>query len=238
MKYLLLLALITLVSTPRDIVYGTLDYIEVEDLKYHKTAIDWYAKAKSVAVIVPSEYLIQVSENEFRLDKFTLQDEIETIALVHPFKEQICVGVGTAFLVAPNQVLTAGHLVKDLRKSVILFDYVWDSSNGKLGKERYRRDEVFHLKKIIARRNSRKGDFALIEMDKLINDRDFLELADFNERKGSAVKMISCPDGTPLKLTNYGVIWDKLPSDLGLLNEGYFIHNLDNSGGSSGAPIF
>ncbi|MEL7220600.1 MAG: trypsin-like peptidase domain-containing protein, partial [Bacteroidota bacterium] len=60
----------------------------------------------------------------------------------------------------------------------------------------------------------------------------------FDDQERSAIKMISCPDGTPLKLTQAGIVWNKLPRELGLSDKGYFIHNLDNSGGSSGAPIF
>jgi hypothetical protein len=54
------------------------------------------------------------------------------------------------------------------------------------------------------------------------------------------VKMISAPDGIPLKLTDSGRVLGKRPSQRGpdLNLSGFFFHTLDNSYGSSGAPIF
>jgi len=234
---ILLLLIFTLINNPK-IIYGDLDYIEIEELENKSNTIDWYNKSKSVAVIIPRKQLIQISKDEFRINTITLKEEIENINTQHQFKDQISVGIGTGFLVAPNKLLTAGHLVRDIKKSVLVFDYQWDSSNGKLWKEIYAKEEIYHLKKVLSKCNSKKGDYALIEIDKAIENRTFLKIADFKEKERLEVKMISCPDGTPLKLTNKGQIWKKNPRIEGLSNKGYFFHNLDNSGGSSGAPIF
>lgn len=221
-----------------DIIYGELDYIEIEELENKPSDIDWYHISKSVAVIIPKSQISQISENEFKIHQMTLNDEIEQLDTRHQFKNQISVGIGTGFLVSSDKILTAGHLAKDIKQSIIVFDYQWDSRNERLRKEIYHKEEIYHVEKIISKCNSKRGDYALIELDKSIKNRSFLVIGDFEEKKGIEIKMISCPDGTPLKLTNKGQIWKKAPREEGLSNEGFFLHNLDNSGGSSGAPIF
>ena len=235
MKLILILGISLLINVGA-IIYGEDNFIEIEDVKV--TDIDWVKISKSVGVIVPKKMLIKISANSYKIDNFKLNDEIENLTKEHRFQDQPAIGIGTIFLVSENQMVTAGHLVKDLRNSVILFDYEWSNKGKKIQKEVYNSDEIYELKKVVKRCNSRRGDYALIEINSFISDRKPLKLKKLNPTVGESLKMISTPDGTPLKLTSKGVIWEKDPKLEGLTRSGYFIHNLDNSGGSSGAPIF
>ncbi|MEM1219147.1 MAG: serine protease [Bacteroidota bacterium] len=238
MIYSLLLCLSLLFLPEKgEIVYGSIDYLEVLELKDASSPIDWYEKSRAVGVIIPMNEMIQSSEGTYQIRDFRLREEIEQLNPNHPFTNQVCVGIGTVFLVDSTRIMTAGHLVKDLRKSVIVFDYEWDCKSSSLLKKTYQQNEVFRLKKVVKRKNSRKGDYALIELDKVVTDRPFLTLEPYTSNVES-LKTISSPDGTPLKLTNQGFVWKKDPRIEKLSSEGFFLHNLDNSGGSSGAPIF
>lgn len=219
------------------IVYGEINYLEVCALKESSSPIDWYEKSRAVGVIIPMNEMIQSSGDIYQIRDFRLREEIEQLNPNHPFANQVCVGIGTVFLVDSTRIMTAGHLVKDLRKSVIVFDYEWDCKRSSLLKKTYRQNEVFRLKRVVKRKNSKKGDYALIELDKVVTGRPFLTLESYTSNIDS-LKMISSPDGTPLKLTNQGIVWTKYPAIEKLSNESFFLHNLDNSGGSSGAPIF
>lgn len=85
------------------------------------------------------------------------------------------------------------------------------------------------MDKVILKCDTKKGDYTLFEINKAINDRHPLNLLVSTANRRKDVKMISSPNGTPLKLTSKGEIWEKDPESEGLSNKGYFFHNLDNS---------
>lgn len=219
-----------------EIIYGSDDFIEVGDIEADN--IDWYGLSKSVAVIIPKQRLIKIDENHFKLDNYTLDNENERLSRNHRLKQQPSIAIGTAFLVSENKMITAGHAAKELKDCVLVFDYQWDSQSNKLSKEIYKKSELLTIDKILLKRNSRNGDYTLFKINNRVKARKALNLSTNQTISGKDLKMISSPDGTPLKLTSKGKVWSKKPRIEGLSDKGYFIHNLDNSGGSSGAPIF
>ncbi|WP_338410085.1 serine protease [uncultured Flavobacterium sp.] len=221
------------------VIYGDFDAIEIEDIEVDQ--IDWQAKAKSVAVYLSEEDLEPVGNGYYRLNiAYTLQKEYPKLKK-HPFLEQPAFGISTAFLVADDKLMTVGHADKNrLLKVVYIFDYEWDVKNKKLKKEIYHESEIYRCTKILtSKNNKRKGDYAVLLMDKKIKGKTPLKVRNINRKSliGKDIVTIGSPDGVPLKFTKKGVVWEKLPYD-GLSENKFFIHNLDVSVGSSGSPIF
>ncbi|MEO1713886.1 MAG: hypothetical protein AAFU60_11200 [Bacteroidota bacterium] len=115
MSYYLLLSLLLSILTQREeIVYGEIDYLEVLAVQGSPGSIDWYERSKAVGVIIPKDHLLPLSDGNYQIKDFRLREEIEQLDPNHPFFDQICVGIGTVFLVDSNRIMTAGHLVKVL----------------------------------------------------------------------------------------------------------------------------
>ena len=241
---LLLLSLVSLSNLPESwIFYGEDDYVEIDQIaKLPSTKVDWLTIAKSVAIVIndPGKEGLDLSNAQ------TMRQRYEDPSLDPNYKygDQVRVARLTAFLVGPDKIMTAGHAgYKNLEGSAFLFDFEWDSTNKRLRKAHYLESEIYHCKEVLLYRHDESGDFAICRLDKPVLGRQPLELEVV--KNASAIdlkdaKMISAPDGLPLKLTNNGQTFGARRSerapDLALTS--FFFHSLDNSGGSSGAPIF
>lgn len=232
------LILIILSFSTGEIIYGDFDFVEIDEI--NNTDIDWKSIAKSVAIFTSKSNLLEIGNGYYKLKDYTLRDELPKLKN-HPFIEQPAVGFSTAFLVAKDKLMTAGHTgKKDLKEVIYLFDYEWDSQKKKLKKEVYHESEIYRCKKILTLKNSkRKGDFAVLQIDKETTGRIPLVIKNIKRDKiiGKSLVMIGSPDGVPLKFTKRGAVWKKKPYDR-MSKKKYFLHNLDVSAGSSGAPIF
>lgn len=242
-RLLLLPALILLSPLSANaIFYGDDDYVEIDQIEKRDSKVDWSTLAKSVAVMIPDP-----GPGEFDLSELRpMRDRFRRPPLEADYKygEQPSLARLTVFLVAPDKIMTAGHAgARQLQRSAFLFDYAWDSANKRLRKTRYEPSEIYRCKKVLLHRNDGQGDYAICQLDKPVTDRKPLTIEfvkDATDIDMKRAKMISSPDGTPLKLTNNGEIHGKRPTDRSpdLKPASFFFHSLDNSGGSSGAPIF
>ena len=224
------------------IFYGEDNYVEIDQIPKGSSNVDWGTLAKSVAIVIPDpgpgEYdLSELKAMRKRFRKPPLNPD-------YKYGHQPSLAKLTAFLVGPDKIMTAGHAgVRQLERSAFLFDFTWDSTNKRLRKQRYEASEIYRCKKIVLHRNDTLGDYAICQLDRPVTGRQPLTLEavkDAATLDRKQAKMISAPDGTPLKLTDRGEIRGKRPSknspDKNMTS--FFFHTLDNSGGSSGAPIF
>jgi len=238
-KLILLLSIFLFLSfSIEEIIYGNFDFVEIENIV--EDEINWQAKAKAVAIFTSEKNLVETKKGYYKLKDYRLKDELPKLK-EHPFLEQPAIGFSTAFLISDDKLMTVGHAgKKDLLEVIYLFDYEWDSKNKKLKKEIYHESEIYRCKKILMIEDHRKrGDFAILQMDKSIKGRTPLKIANVEKEKivNKPLVMIGSPDGVPLKFTKKGTAWKKRPYDR-MSEEKYFLHNLDVSAGSSGAPIF
>jgi len=219
--------------------YKGLEKFNLEDLEN---------KAKSVACMTFKEFLTkngpyyQFSKNVQSLSSRLSEIYGTPFGEDELFKDEPILGQATAFLVAPDLVLTTAHVValcrslleqeSELKKFRFVFGFkMEDKSNCK---NVFEKSDVYKLKKVVAYCYDRKSkrDWALIRLTKEVVGRTPLPL-DFNEVSEEAdVYIMGHPSGLPLKLS-YGaqVINSKSPN--------YFEVKMDSAPkGSSGSPVF
>jgi V8-like Glu-specific endopeptidase len=158
----------------------------------------------------------------------------------------------TAFLVAPDLLITAGHCAVNWRKVqneftpqceafAWLFDYQTDE-NGNVQTTSVSPTKLVHCKKVIyanqdvafdkaTQHNTYHEDIALIQIDRAVTDREPLKLAQVEATIGDHLSAIGYPLGLPAKSVKNGNVFDVSDPD-------YIRTDLDVSGGNSGSPVF
>lgn len=224
------------------IFYGEDDYVEIAQIPEAKGGVDWQKLARSVGIMIgdPGTKGLDLSKTRAMRDRF----QKAPLDPAYKYGQQPRLGKVTVFLIGPDVIMTAGHAGRrQLQRSAFIFDFTWDEKGKGLHKTKYSASEIYRCKKVLLFRHGKEGDYAICRLDRPVLDREALKLevlpnaAAVDEREA---KMISAPDGGPLKLTNAGRLLGKRPSTHAptLDLKRYFFHDLDNSYGSSGAPIF
>ncbi len=147
----------------------------------------------------------------------------------------------TGFLVSEDLLVTAGHCgvnIGEVRNSsdnyceayTWLFDYTAATNSKRVSKK-----NIYTCKEIIyAVQQEEDGfthDFALIRLDRKVEGRKPLKLANQKLKKNDDVYMIGHPMGLPMKYTPNAHVFDDN------VGRSYFT-NLDAFGGNSGSPVF
>lgn len=225
------------------LIYGHDDRYEVDDYSDH----DFILKSQSVAMRVSNRKLSEDREdsNFLNFPKRKLQKTIPQICSTERFVEQVSVGDCSAFLIAPNKLVTAGHCMMDqsaCSSNKWVFDY-------KLGTTHFNKKDVYSCKNIISQRyvyNEKEvSDYAVIELDRNVLDRNPLEFRINGTVKiNTPLLVIGHPMGLPMKITDGGSVSKMNDKELvsrfhsWLLKKNYFTANLDTYAGNSGSPVF
>lgn len=224
------------------IFYGEDDYLEIDQIPKVESGVDWRKLSRSVGVMIddPGAEGLDLSRAKAIRERF----RNPPLDPDYKYGEQPRLGKVTVFLIDRDKIMTAGHAGnRKLQKAAFIFDFTWNSKEKRLHKSHYKASEIYRCKKVLSFRRDKMGDYAICQLDRPVTDRKPLELEVFKNAGavgGKKAKMISAPDGGPLKWTSDGQLLDQRPSKHApTLNLGhYFFHTLDNSYGSSGAPIF
>lgn len=152
------------------------------------------------------------------------------------FLDRPLVSSCTAFLVAPDLIMTAGHCIKDkyeCKKQTWVLDY--DDNAGFIapnGSAFFNQEKSFQCAELVSWSNNGKLDYALIRLDRAVNDRDPLTL----RRNGKidskeSLMIIGHPLGLPKTVSDFIFIREN--------NLTYtFKTNADTFSGNSGSPVF
>lgn len=141
----------------------------------------------------------------------------------------------TAFLVAPDLILTAGHCVKDkyeCQKNYWVLDY--DNESGFVSPSSsvmFKKDKVYSCTQILSWSENTKLDYALIKINKKIVDRAPLALRRVGKiSDDDSLLIIGHPMGLPKIFANgAGVRSNNLTYT--------FLSNTDSFSGNSGSPV-
>lgn len=141
----------------------------------------------------------------------------------------------SAFLVAPDLILTAGHCVKDkyeCQKNVWVLDY--DNEAGFLSPSSsvmFKKDKVYACSQILSWSENSKLDYALIKLNKKVIDRSPLGLRRVGKiSDDDSLLIIGHPLGLPKIFANgAGVRSNNLSYT--------FLSNTDSFSGNSGSPV-
>lgn len=141
----------------------------------------------------------------------------------------------SAFLVAPDLILTAGHCVKDkyeCQKNYWVLDF--NNASGFVGPSGnviFSKKNVFSCSQILSSSESTKLDYALIKLNKVVSDRTALQIRRNGKLDDSdSLFIIGHPIGLPKILADEAKIRNNSLTYT-------FLTDADSFSGNSGSPV-
>lgn len=147
-----------------------------------------------------------------------------------PFREQLSASLCTGALISPQHILTAGHCANSSQlceNTKWVFDY-------REGTNRLDENKIYGCESVQEYLEDEDTgiDFALIKLDRRVNDRKFLKIRTYGKVPDrTSVVVIGHPMGLPMKTAGNALIRDNS-------NPYFFVSNLDAFSGNSGSPVF
>lgn len=148
-----------------------------------------------------------------------------------------CSGV----LVAKNIVLTAGHCItrlEDCSTKSFVFDFL---DNSSLQKVRTDQKQVYTCKKILDWSrpvpNKQLVDFALIQLDREVTDRDPISLTDKSLKAEQDVFSFGFPLGSPMKISKGFISYENAQENQ-LPERSFYRANMSTHPGLSGGGVY
>lgn len=233
---------------------GSDDRVEVSQ------AAGWIQRlAHSVALVTSRHKLIRLPNgreaNACSLLHSTLADE-KLYCSDQRFSSQSIGGTCTAFLIAPDVLMTAAHCLPgepgqspfDLREScessAFVFDY-WESDSLGQGSNFLPESNIYYCHELRRFQSSRSpsglhrdasgpiDDYAFVKLDRAVPGRRPLKLfvgsGNTSDRRDRSVFALSHPHGLPLKVA--------LSAKIDSAEYNYYRSGVDISVGSSGGPV-
>ena len=241
MNRVLLLALfmpcLNSVYAESQIVYGQDNRKDVKNLK------DVRAKklTKSIAGRI-FKYALSDEGNHYSIEEFKTLSESMNVCSGERFENQPTIVDCTGFLISPNLLATAGHCIVNPGQSLRngfsqncefyswIFDFNIDK-NQSLSFKNISKSRVYNCKKVVSAKYTDDEDFAVIELDRVVEGRTPLEINQKNNIKpGTKLFVMGHPSGLPLKYANDAKVFNVAKT--------FFSTNLDTFGGNRGSPVF
>jgi len=196
------------------------------------------AAGQAVAMIMVPENFLDNGDGTVTLFSGTLGEEhaLLTGRLLCPeerFREQPAPGSATGFLVAPQILATAGHVVAcgDTfgLDEVVVFDFVMADTNTPA--IIVQAENIYAMDRVLAY-NDGLPDWALVQLDRAVTDRMPLPLRRLGRLADDVndLLVIGHPLGLPRKYSGHGKV-------LGNDEPSFFETDLDVNGGNSGSPV-
>ncbi len=213
--------------------YGPSQYDSRIEIAQLKSDIDWqkeiYKKSESVAMIVEKENLIKISPDTYQLNTAVTLGGRYNLCDGEAFANQIVVGIGTAFTIEKNTMMTAGHVFqRPLKNYAVVFGYRVINSRGTAETSISSEDVYFPVE---ITKSHADLDIVKFKTDREIK-RPILEWEKSKSlKKGSEIYMLGYPMGLPEKLAINADVSDNSYFQ-------YFYTSLDSFQGNSGSPVF
>lgn len=210
------------------VIYGEDNRVDV----FESTNASFIELSKSTAAMINGSNLKTLLRGEVEISGTTLQGR--GVCAKERFSKQISAANCSGFLVGPNKLVTAGHCIKteaDCKSYKWVFDYKVDHADQ--GAVTVAKSSVYGCKKIISRSldNMSKDDYAFIELDRKVEDRQPLKFRTSGKvAKGANLVVIGHPTGLPTKIADGAKVRS--------LQGKFFTANLDTYGGNSGSAVF
>ncbi len=205
-----------------------LDYKDVLDN-------DLFDGKRSVLAIVYNENIKELKNGVFHIDGKSIGEERQ-LCSSEAFSKQIAVADCTAFLIAPNIAVTAGHCmnsVQDCKKKKFIQNYAVTSTENMEGAFSVFKENTAYCTEIIAReKNPATGvDYAVLKLDTELESNHYFKLrTDGFISHGAKLTVMGYPSGLPLKYTKNSIVRENS-------NSFFFQMNADTFGGNSGSPV-
>ena len=216
-----------LASAPK-VIYGDDDRLEL----YNTTDSLHYELANSTAAMISNSSLETSADGETVNISGTPLVE-RGICSSERFSKQTAAANCSGFLVAPDLIVTAGHCVRSNRgcnRNKWVFDYALFAPGH--NPNEVSSSSVYSCKEIVERSMSGSDDYALIRLEKDVEDRRPLTVRKTDKVSlGTELVVIGHPTGLPAKVANGAIVRE---ND----HPVYFASNLDTYGGNSGSAVF
>lgn len=204
--------------------------VEVMDLS---PLVRWQQRimqnSRSVAAIVHRDRLSELTDSLYALEfRNTLGNQLD-LCYNEPYRNQVSIGSGTAFLIDSNTLMTAAHVFESsLDEYVVIFRYEVITKSAAISPIVSKRN-VYTIKEVVEENVAL--DVATFKIDRPASYRP-LKLDQHNTIKfGDQVYMVGHPLGLPKKVALNARIIDDKPTD-------HFFTTLDAFQGNSGSPVF
>lgn len=190
---------------------------------------------RSVLAIIYNENINTLKNGEVHIDGKSIGEERQLCAS-ETFRDQLAVADCTAFLIAPNIAVTAGHCmntVQDCKKKKFVQNYAVTASNDMKDAFFVYNENVATCTEIIAReKNQATGlDYAILKLDRDLESNHYFKMrTEGSVELGAKLTVMGYPSGLPLKYTQNSVVRENT-------NPIFFQMNADTFGGNSGSPV-
>ncbi len=226
MRCLLLLFIVFNSYAAERVIYGDdnrKDLYEVNNDQY----IQW---ARATAAMVRKNDLTDEGDY-YRLNGSTMHDR--GVCSYAKFSDQYSPADCTAFLVAPDLMVTAGHCGEyfyDCVSNYFIFDYALKYS----GQDDYQlipKENVVSCEDVVESINTSSSDYSLLKLKKAVTDREPLRFRTSGKiSNGAPLVLIGHPSGLPLKVADGATVQRNSNPD-------FFVTNTDSFAGNSGSPV-
>ena len=149
------------------------------------------------------------------------------------FWDQPSGGIATGFLVAPDVIATAGHVLEDIALADIRFVFGFKMVTDTVPPGPIPHSEIYSATSVIASSNVGDSDWALLRLSRRVIGHVPLRLRRVAAGKvpdHQPVFVIGHPNGLPTKVAGGARVRDNAPAAM-------FRANLDTYGGNSGSPV-
>lgn len=210
------------------VIYGSDDRHEL----YEETDPEIRRMAGSTLALIQTSDLKKIDDNTISIRTENYGQRYH-LCSTERFREQDTGAFCSGFLVAPELVMTAGHCIRDLldcQRTAFVFGFAYSTPNAQPAIVAEK--DVYGCRELIRSVAESSGvDFAIIRLDRPVNDRSPLRLRRTGAiSPGDELTVLGHPAGLPLKIANGAQVRSVNP-------KGYFLANLDTYGGNSGSPV-
>lgn len=188
----------------------------------------------SILAQIPTWRISDQGKTTISVETKTLQTGLK-FCREENFLDEPIVSSCTAFLVAPNLIMTAGHCIKDkfdCKKNTWVLDYHNSEDNLYIdNKITFSKEKTYQCAELISQAENSKVDYALIRIDRAIEDRPILKVRKSGKTDSKELLMLfGHPLGMPLMVADQIFIRDNS-------QEYVFKTNADSFSGNSGSPL-
>ena len=185
--------------------------------------------ALSTVALVPKK-LVRKSGSHYRLVSESYRESYNLCA-GEPFANQRVVSECSAFLVAPDTVVTAGHCIYDeasCKNYKFVFDYAYLPNEPRTVPA----SSVYSCRSVVHTEVNPGSDFAVVRLNRPVTDRAPVQVRMSGAvAVGDPLYVVGYPAGLPAKISGGARVRS-------VDERGFILANLDTYGGNSGSAVF